>query len=60
MAEEFAVETLVAAPAPTTTADVVPLAVHGLLWDIVKAKLLQLARWLGLAARQSKTEGKRG
>jgi hypothetical protein len=39
---------------------VVPLAVHGLLWDIVKAKLLQFARWLGLAARQSKTEGERG
>jgi hypothetical protein len=60
MAEEFAVETPAATPAPTTTADVVPLAVHGLLWDIIKGKLLQLARWLGLAARQSKTEGKRG
>ena len=45
---------------PTTVANVVPLAVHGLLWDIVKAKLLPLARWLGLAARSPKIEGKHG
>jgi len=39
---------------------VAPLEVHGLLWDIVKAKLLQLARWLGLASRHQKTGEKRG
>jgi hypothetical protein len=44
----------------TTAENVVPLAAHGLLGDIIKVKLLQLARWLGLAARQSKPEGKRG
>ena len=44
----------------TTAADVVPLAAHGLLWHIIKAKLLQLARWLGLAARQAGGGGKRG
>jgi carbon monoxide dehydrogenase subunit G len=57
MTEEFADETpaaAAAATAPTTVADVVPLAAHGLLWDIVKAKLLPLARWLGLAARPPK------
>jgi len=46
--------------APTTAANVAPLEVHGLLWDIVKAKLLQLARWLGLASRHQKTGEKRG
>ena len=46
--------------APATAADVAPLAVHGLLWDIIKAKLLQLARWLGLAARHQRTGEKRG
>jgi carbon monoxide dehydrogenase subunit G len=62
MAEEFADETppAGAATAPATAADVVPLAAHGLLWDIVKAKLLPLARWLGLAARSPKIEGKHG
>jgi uncharacterized protein len=60
MAEEFAEETPPAETDQTTAADVVPLAVHGLLWDIMKAKLLQLARWLGLAARPQKIEGKRG
>lgn len=58
MAEEFADDTQASAPA--TAADVVPLAAHGLLWDIVKAKLMQLARWLGLAARQTNAEGKQG
>ncbi len=46
--------------APMTAADVAPLEVHGLLWDIIKAKLLQLARWLGLASRHQKTGEKRG
>jgi hypothetical protein len=27
----------------------VPLAAHGLLWQVIKAKLLELARWLGVA-----------
>jgi uncharacterized protein len=68
MAEEFADETPApaamaaasATTAPTTTANVVPLAAHGLLWDIIKAKLLPLARWLGLAGRATNAEGKRG
>jgi carbon monoxide dehydrogenase subunit G len=65
MAEEFADETSAsdtaadAVPATPTTETVTPLAAHGLLWDIIKAKLLQLARRLGLAARSPKTEGKR-
>jgi hypothetical protein len=46
--------------APVTAENVVPLAVHGLLWDIIKAKLLQLARWLWLAVRLSKPGEKRG
>ena len=44
----------------TTVENVVPLAAHGLLWDIIKAKLLRLARWLGLAVRLSKPGEKRG
>lgn len=44
----------------TTAADVVPLAAHGLLWQVVKAKLLQLARWLRLASRQAGNQEKRG
>jgi len=65
MVEEFADETQAAStatvPAPVvapTTETVAPLAAHGLLWDIIKAKLLQLARWLHLAP--ANTEGKRG
>jgi uncharacterized protein len=27
----------------------VPLAAHGLLWQVIKSKLAQLARWLGFA-----------
>lgn len=60
MAEEFADERPAAAQAaPPSHADVVPLAAHGLLWTIIKDKLLRLARWLGLA-RKSTSEGKHG
>jgi hypothetical protein len=31
------------------TSEPVPLAAHGLLWQVIKAKLAQLVRWLGLA-----------
>jgi carbon monoxide dehydrogenase subunit G len=58
MAEEFAAETPAVAAAAPTAENVVPLAAHGLLWDVIKAKLLQLARWLRLAPPN--TEGKRG
>jgi hypothetical protein len=38
-------------PAASATAQAAPapLAVHGLLWQVIKAKLAQLARWLGIA-----------
>src|SRR5579859_6550384 len=50
VAEEFANE----APAPAAeTAEArtepVQLAAHGLLWQVIKVKLLEFARWLGLA-----------
>lgn len=45
VAEEFATET----PAPAAAAEPVPLAAHGLLWQVIKAKLAQFVRWLGLA-----------
>jgi carbon monoxide dehydrogenase subunit G len=49
VAEEFANEK----PAPVAEMAVarepVPLAAHGLLWSVIKAKLWQLARWLGFA-----------
>jgi hypothetical protein len=61
MAEEFADETPAAAPqsASPQTSEVTPLAAHTLLWAVIKDKLLQLARWLGLA-RKSTAEGKHG
>jgi len=46
VAEEFATET------PTrevASSQPVPLAAHGLLWQVIKAKLAQFARWLGFA-----------
>jgi uncharacterized protein len=46
VAEEFATE------APTrevASSQPVPLAAHGLLWQVIKAKLAQFARWLGFA-----------
>jgi carbon monoxide dehydrogenase subunit G len=54
MAEEFAAETPAVATAAPRIETVVPLAAHGLLWDIIKAKLMQFARWLHLV----NTEGK--
>lgn len=45
VAEEFASE----APRATTAPEAVPLAAHGLLWQVIKAKVLQFVRWLGLA-----------
>jgi hypothetical protein len=35
--------------ATATATEPVPLAAHGLLWQVIKAKLLEFARWLGLA-----------
>ena len=46
VAEDFATE------APTrevASSQPVPLAAHGLLWQVIKAKLAQFARWLGFA-----------
>lgn len=48
VAEEFATEAP-KEPAPTPAAEPVPLAAHGLLWQVIKAKLLQFARWIGVA-----------
>jgi hypothetical protein len=45
VAAEFATEAAVQEP-PSKP---VPLAAHGLLWQVIKAKLAQLVRWLGLA-----------
>jgi carbon monoxide dehydrogenase subunit G len=45
VAAEFTTE----APPQVAPADPVPLAAHGLLWQVIKAKLAQFARWLGLA-----------
>ena len=45
VAEEFATET----PQQTVVTKPAPLAAHGLLWQVIKAKLRQLARWFGLA-----------
>jgi len=45
VAEEFATD----APVQQPTSEPVPLAAHGLLWQVIKAKLAQLVRWLGLA-----------
>ena len=45
VAAEFAPE----APTPAPTAEPTPLAAHHLLWQVIKAKLTQFVRWLGLA-----------
>ena len=44
-AEEFATE----APPPVTQEAPAALEAHGLLWQVIKAKLAQFVRWLGLA-----------
>ena len=46
VAEEFATE---APQRAGSRAEPVPLAAHGLLWQVIKAKLSQFVRWLGLA-----------
>jgi carbon monoxide dehydrogenase subunit G len=48
VAEEFASEEPTPQPA-TASREPVPLAAHGLLWQVIKAKLTQLLRWLGIA-----------
>jgi uncharacterized protein len=45
VAEEFATD----APLQAAPAEPAPLAAHGLLWQVIKAKLMHLVRWLGLA-----------
>jgi uncharacterized protein len=45
VAEEFATEAPTAAQQPEPA----PLAAHALLWQVIKAKLAQFARWLGIA-----------
>ncbi len=45
VAEEFATD----APKLDTRAAPIPLAAHRLLWQVIKAKLAQFARWLGVA-----------
>jgi carbon monoxide dehydrogenase subunit G len=45
VAQEFATE----APRQTASSEPVPLAAHGLLWQVIRAKLAQFARWLGVA-----------
>jgi hypothetical protein len=49
VAEEFANEERAPVAATATATEPVPLAAHGLLWQVIKAKLLEFARWLGLA-----------
>ena len=45
VAEEFATEM----PQQTVPVEPAPLAAHGLLWQVIKARLAHLMRWLGLA-----------
>jgi carbon monoxide dehydrogenase subunit G len=45
VAEEFATE----APQHREQSEPAPLSAHRLLWQVVKAKLAQFARWLGIA-----------
>ncbi len=44
-----------AAPAPATHAAVAPatLSAHGVLWEVIKQKLRQLAAWLGFHAKDA-------
>jgi carbon monoxide dehydrogenase subunit G len=46
VAEEFATE---APSREAPSSQPAPLAAHGLLWQVIKAKLAQFARWLGFA-----------
>lgn len=45
VADEFSSEASRQPPA----GEPVPLAAHGLLWQVIKARLMQFVRWLGLA-----------
>jgi carbon monoxide dehydrogenase subunit G len=45
VAEEFATDL----PQHAATAERAPLAAHGLLWQVIKARLARFVRWLGLA-----------
>ena len=47
VAEEFATEE--PAPVIEARAEPVPLAIHGLFWQVIKARLVAFARWLGFA-----------
>ena len=49
VAEEFANEEPPPMAETAAAKEPVPLAAHGLLWQVIKAKLLEFARWLGLA-----------
>jgi uncharacterized protein len=43
-------EAVTAAPAPPTAP--VPLAAHTLIWAVIKAQFVRLARWLGIGVKQ--------
>src|SRR5271166_2722001 len=45
VAEEFATDE----PSLAALAEPTPLAAHGLLWQLIKAKVIHLIRWLGFA-----------
>lgn len=45
VAEEFATDV----PQESAPAEPTPLAAHGLLWQVIKARLTRVMRWLGLA-----------
>jgi hypothetical protein len=47
-AEEFASDTPAPQQAATLQAAPVPLSAHLLLWQVLKAKLTQFARWIGV------------
>jgi hypothetical protein len=48
-ADEFASDTPAAQQAATPSAAPAPLSAHRVLWQVIKMKLAQLARWLGVA-----------
>ena len=48
-AETTDVATNLGLPTTTTRRILEDLAAHGLIWQVIKAKLLHLVRWLGLA-----------
>jgi carbon monoxide dehydrogenase subunit G len=48
-AEEFAADAPAPQHAATQTVPTAPLSAHRLLWQVLRMKLMQLARWLGVA-----------